>query len=139
MRGCFVCAETTGLAGREEGAIVDLHIRKELGRSGGSLNGPARWGDSHLTVSIHYGNRKSSENWAGSAESLTRTRRVWGQTAPFPEEREGCGTRRRDFASSTQRRGQESTRPSISAQWTATAQHRAKNPPRRQRGRRSRP
>jgi len=42
MRGGFVCAETAGVTGASRGMIVDLHIRKELGKSGGSLSGPAR-------------------------------------------------------------------------------------------------
>ena len=61
MRGDFVCAETTGLASADAGSIVDLHIGKELGKSGSPLSGSARYGDSHRNVSIHYDKQKSRE------------------------------------------------------------------------------
>jgi hypothetical protein len=42
FRDGFVTAQTTGLAGALPRTIVDLHIRKELSKSGSSLSGAAR-------------------------------------------------------------------------------------------------
>ena len=61
MRGDFVSAQTAGVAAARGGAIVDLHIQKELGKSGESLSDPARRSDSHRMVSIYYDNKKSRE------------------------------------------------------------------------------